>query len=266
MLIICKLFVIYHWVELQADYSPRKIYDYISSDDPTVLEINSFGKWIYCHSNCSHMFEGFSNVQNFQWTQNVIFKTDDVTDMSYMFAGCSSMNTLPNITSFNTTNVTNMAHMFEGCSVMTGLELPFNTHHLRGDGMVAMFKNCSRLQTLTLNLFTTEQITDMTELFYGCSSMDTLFINQFVISNNSTLTNMCKLLSNGHTAHWRGAIICTGDVQTALLKRQFVATNDDENITYYSDENDEDDDPNTLYYYYITGINPDKISFPTLAK
>ncbi len=206
------------------------------------------------------MFKDLTNIVNIQTSQTQLFNTEDVTDMSYMFAGCTNLNILEGI-SFNTTNVTTMAHMFEGCSAMTGLELPFNTHHLRGDGMVAMFKNCSGLQTLTLNLFTTEQITDMSELFYGCTNMGQLNINRFVISNNTTLTNMCTNLAFSHTPHWRCTISCTGDVQTALLKRQFVATNDDGNITYHSDVNDEDNDPNTLYYYYITGIDPTKVSF-----
>lgn len=237
LLIICKLFVIYHWVELQADYSPHKIYGYITSD-PTVLEINSFGSWIYCHSNCSHMFQNFSAFTNLQWTETVIFKTDDVTDMSYMFAGCSKMTTLPNITSFNTTNVTNMAHMFDSCSAMGQLDLSaFNTHHLRGDGMVAMFKNCSSLQTLNLSNFTTEQITDMSELFRGCSNMTELNINRFVISNNTTLTNMCKDLNSAHTEWNKCAISCTDTVRSTLLSLD--ANNN-----------------------YITGIDPTKVSFP----
>lgn len=224
------------WVELQASNSPHKIYGYITSD-PTVLEINSFGSWIYCHSNCSHMFEGFSNVQNLQWTEDVIFKTDDVTDMSYMFKGCSSLTTLPNITSFNTTNVTNMAHMFDGCSAMTGLDLSaFNTHHLIGEGMVAMFKNCSTLQTLNLSNFTTEQITDMTDLFNGCSNMMNLHINQFVISNNTTLTNMCTGLNSAHNEWNKCEIRCTNAVKNTLLSQ---------------DENGN----------YITGIDPTKVYF-----
>ena len=46
------------------------------------------------------------------------FNTANVTDMSYMFAGCSSL-TILDLTSFDTKNVTDMSYMFSGCSSLT---------------------------------------------------------------------------------------------------------------------------------------------------
>ena len=43
------------------------------------------------------------------------FNTNNVTDMSYMFDGCSLLKEL-NLNNFNTNNVTNMSCMFSGCS------------------------------------------------------------------------------------------------------------------------------------------------------
>ena len=229
------------WVELQAINSPRKIYGYISQTDQSVLLINSFARNIYANSNCSTMFQGLTNVQNIQWTENVMFSTEDVTDMSYMFAGCAHLTTTSvstednSTTTLNTTNVTNMSHMFDGCSDLTGLTLLFNTHNLRGDGMVAMFKGCSNLRTLDLNSFTTEQITDMTELFYGCFAISSyLYISQFVISSNTTLTDMCTNLNSSANNPCR--ITCTNAVHTTLLSQ--------------------DEHGN-----YITGIDPAKVTF-----
>ena len=42
------------------------------------------------------------------------FNTNNVTDMSGMFDGCSSLKEL-NINNFNTNNVTDMYRMFYGC-------------------------------------------------------------------------------------------------------------------------------------------------------
>ena len=42
------------------------------------------------------------------------FNTNNVTDMSVMFSGCSSLKEL-NLNNFNTNNVTNMSYMFGGC-------------------------------------------------------------------------------------------------------------------------------------------------------
>ena len=230
------------WVELQASNSPHKIYGYISPTDPEVLEINSFASSIYAHSNCSTMFKNLSDVINIGWTETVLFVTEDVTDMSYMFAGCTDLSILSSINSFNTTNVTNMAHMFDGCSSLGQLDLSsLHTHNLRSNGMVAMFNGCSNLGELNLSSFTSEQITDMTDLFNGCSNMLDLYINQFVISNNTTLTNMCTGLASGRSPYWRCAIHCTDNVKPTLLSQ---------------DENN----------HYITGIDRTKVCFPNQGE
>ena len=46
---------------------------------------------------------------------------DNVNDMSYMFSGCSSLSSLPNISKWNTNNVTYMNKMFYGCSSLSSL-------------------------------------------------------------------------------------------------------------------------------------------------
>ena len=43
----------------------------------------------------------------------------NVTNMSFMFYGCSSLSTLPDITKWDTQNVTNINKMFDGCSKLT---------------------------------------------------------------------------------------------------------------------------------------------------
>ena len=39
-----------------------------------------------------------------------------ITNMSYMFAGCKSLTSLPDISNWNTNNVTNMSSMFSRCN------------------------------------------------------------------------------------------------------------------------------------------------------
>ena len=46
---------------------------------------------------------------------------NNVTDMSYMFSGCSSLSSLPDISKWNTNNVTNMSFMFDLCSTLSSL-------------------------------------------------------------------------------------------------------------------------------------------------
>ena len=40
----------------------------------------------------------------------------NVTNMSYMFSGCNSLNNLPDISKWDTKNVTDMSYMFKGCN------------------------------------------------------------------------------------------------------------------------------------------------------
>ena len=46
---------------------------------------------------------------------------NNVNNMSYMFFGCSSLLSLPDISELNTNNVTSMGNMFFGCSSLLSL-------------------------------------------------------------------------------------------------------------------------------------------------
>ena len=67
-------------------------------------------------TSTSCWFYGFTNLTSFKDLENL--KTDNVTDMSYMFSGCSSLTNL-DLSSFTTSSVTDMQFMFSQCS---GLE------------------------------------------------------------------------------------------------------------------------------------------------
>ncbi|MBQ9865158.1 MAG: BspA family leucine-rich repeat surface protein [Bacteroidales bacterium] len=249
------------WVELQAPNSPHKIYGYISESSSEVLEINSFAHQIYAHSSCSAMFKGFTHVSNIGWTENVLFETEDVTDMSWMFAGCTSLGTLSSIGSFNTTNVTNMSHLFDGSRLPNSLDLSgFSTHHVTDTGMVAMFKNTTNLSTLNLTNFTAEQITsledmfngsvslttvdlssfntaqvtNMKNMFNGCVAMTNLDLSTFNMSNvsNANKLNMFKDMANNKTAENHCTVYCPESVQQAVLEK-------DANNNYYSGLDDQ---------------------------
>ena len=44
-----------------------------------------------------------------------LIETNKITNMSYMFSFCSSLNSLPDISKWDTKNVTNMSNMFSCC-------------------------------------------------------------------------------------------------------------------------------------------------------
>ena len=65
--------------------------------------------------------------------------------MSYIFFGCSSLLSLPNISKWNTNNVTNMSHIFFGCSSLSSLPdiSKWNTNNVIN--MMGIFDNSINL-------------------------------------------------------------------------------------------------------------------------
>ncbi len=133
----------------------------------------------------SNMFFGCSSLTNLNLSR---FNTSNVTDMYMMFADCPSLTSL-NLSSFNTSNVTNMGNMFNGCSSLTSLNLSnFNTSIVTR--MDAMFYDCSSLTSLNLSSFNTSNDTAMYLMFAHCSSLTSLNLSNFNTSNVTSMNAM----------------------------------------------------------------------------
>ena len=134
-------------------------------------------------------------------------KTDNVTDMGFMFDGCSSLTSL-DVSGFNTTNVERFCALFAGCSSLTSIDVShFNTSNAwdfrlmfsqcsslteldvshfntqKATGMGGMFQVCSKLTKLDLHNFNTENVFGMGWMFTGCSSLLDLDISGFNTSS-----------------------------------------------------------------------------------
>ena len=215
-------------VHFETEDSPRDIVGHVVYvEGRRTLQISadiSGNGFIYFNQSCKDMFR---DLRISSLGINVaLINTEWVTDMSYMFAGCRNLASPQGLLTsprFNTANVRTMAHMFDGCRNIgsggdnMGLNLStFNTHHLDGNGMVAMFKDCSNIQSLNLSSFTTEQITDMSDLFRDCSLLKTLRIDNFTISSGTTLTDMFNNLNSYGNTDNPCAIYCGIDAYNAI--------------------------------------------------
>ena len=144
--------------------------------------------------------------------QNMVIKsidyirTDNITDMSYMFEECYNLTSIGNLSVANTSNVSNMFAMFRGCSVLSWLDLSWNTYNVTDMGsmfencsslneldvsswntsnvynMQYMFSNCSNLYSLDLSNWNTYNVNDMSYMFNGCSNLYELYLNNFDMS------------------------------------------------------------------------------------
>ena len=139
-------------------------------------------------TDMSYMFLGCSKLPSLDVTK---FNTAKVTDMSKMFTSCSKLTSL-DVTNFNTVNVKNMNRMFSGCSELTSLDVTkFNTANVTNMGY--MFYKCSKLTSLDVTQFNTAKVTDMSYMFYSCSKLTSLDVTKF---NTEKVVNMSYMFNN----------------------------------------------------------------------
>ena len=84
---------------------------YIHKINNEILEIKLKG--INNITNMGYMFCGCSNLSNLPDISK--WNTNNITDICYMFNGCSSLSSLPDISKWNTNNVNKKSFMFSGC-------------------------------------------------------------------------------------------------------------------------------------------------------
>ena len=172
--------------------------------DGTTWVVSTPANRINANANCDNMFRGVynSSTQTYLPALTSIdfgdnFNTSNVTSMSGMFYGCSSLTSL-NLSNLNTENVTDMSGMFVGCSSLTSLNLSnLNTSNVTT--MYNMFNNCSSLTSLNLSIFNTSNVTYMSQMFIGCSSLTSLNLSNFNTSNVMDIGWMfasCSSLTN----------------------------------------------------------------------
>ena len=87
------------------------------------------------------------------------------SNCSYLFAGCTSLNTKL----VSTRNVTNMYGMFEGSTVASLNLSDWNTSNVTN--MQNMFKDCTNLTKITADEFDTSKVTDGRAMFLNCTSL-----------------------------------------------------------------------------------------------
>ena len=93
--------------------------------------------------------------------------------MNYLFSGCSSLKSIPDISKWNTSTVINMKGMFEECSSLKSIPdiTKWNTSNVKN--MKYMFKNCSSLKSLPdiskWDIDNCLKYKKIYEMFNGCS-------------------------------------------------------------------------------------------------
>lgn len=143
-------------------------------------------------TTCFKWFENCSNLETIEYLQYL--NTSKVTDMAYMFNGCSKLASLA-LSNFNTEKVQHMKFMFADCLNLTKLDLSnFNTANVRN--MYSMFNDCQNLTSLDLSNFNTAKVTNMNNMFYNCRNLTSLILSNFNTKEVTNMANMFELCQN----------------------------------------------------------------------
>ena len=162
-------------------------------------------------TNMSYMFSGCERLECFDGT---LFDTSNVTNMSAMFYnfkyGYNNYKIFFDSPLFITDKVTNMSHMFHNCSNfnVNNLLKTFNTKNVTD--MSFMFQGCD-ISCLDLKSFNTEKVTNMSGMFYDCQKLshfnDISFLNTL---NTKNVTNMSYMFYNCKSLYYND--LCNLDI------------------------------------------------------
>ena len=121
----------------------------------------------------------------------------NVTNISYIFAGCSSLLSLPDISRWNTSNITNMSNLLHSCSSLNSLPdiSKWNTSNVIN--MSHMFELCSALNSLPdISKWDTSNISTFSCMFNNCRSLkyipDLLKWSTSLAANKSRMFEGCN--------------------------------------------------------------------------
>lgn len=164
-----------------TDLTVAKDGDVVGWLDGTTWKISTqdSNKAVTFNENCALMFTVFYGEENnkLERLTEISFDnvdTSNVTMMSGMFEGCSSLTSL-DLSGFDTSNVTDMNSMFHDCSGLVSLNLSnFDTSNVTD--MMMMFDHCSNLTQLDLTSFDTRNVTNITQLFYKCIKINAIYV------------------------------------------------------------------------------------------
>ena len=147
-----------------------------------------------------------SNVTNMQWmfygctslatiSGLSSWNTSNVTDMNYMFSGCHSLTSIADLSNWDTSNVTNMDSIFEDCLKLTSIGDLSNWDTSKVTNMQSMFSGCLKLTSIgDLSGWNTSNVARMNHMFYDCSSLAT--ISGLSSWNTSNVTNTNGMFYN----------------------------------------------------------------------
>lgn len=106
-----------------------------------------------------------------------------LTNIAYMFGGCTSLVSVKFGEGFDTSSVTEMQGMFSDCESLRTLDVSyFNTSNVTN--MSKLFYNCKSLESIDLSNWDFRNVTDISEMFSGCENLKEIIVSRDYINND----------------------------------------------------------------------------------
>ena len=143
-------------------------------------------------TTCRSWFNGFLQLTEIKGIKNL--NTSNVSDMAYMFAGCSKLKSV-DLTYMYSPYVKDMSYMFCNCSSLKTVYLKgLNTSNV--ENMKHMFELCINLGYLDLSSFNTLKVKNFERMFYECRSLKAIYASpKFVVVNSPNLISKAEMFS-----------------------------------------------------------------------
>ncbi len=176
---------------------------YLNQEATAAAGVNRYDLYIageggvQANPSSTHLFYLFNALKEVRGLEN--FRTSGVTDISFMFGGCKSLESI-DLSSFDTSEVTKMDSLFRDCNALASVNLRgFDTSNVTS--MAYMFSNCAALTVLDLSSFDTRKVTSMERMFYLCTELKNIYIGDGwsvdQVTNDNAMFNCCYAIVGG---------------------------------------------------------------------
>ena len=146
-------------------------------------------------TNMCYIFCGCTSLESLSGID--FWNTSKVWNMNHLFYNCKSLKSLPNLSDWNTSNVVDMRYMFSNCELLKSLPDISRWNISNVTIINNMFSKCKSLESLPdISKWDTTKIIDMYHIFYKCESLkylpDISNWNTFSLGNINDILSGCK--------------------------------------------------------------------------
>ena len=151
----------------------------------TALDSLDLSAWTFSVASNIRFGSVFASCSDLEYIGDISgWDTQKFTDLQTCFYGCSHLDSV-DVSGWNVAAVTNMSSTFNGCSSLTSLDVSgWTTSAVTNTS--SMFRGCSGLTALDIDSFDMADVTTINAMFYGCSSITVLDVSAWVIDASCT--------------------------------------------------------------------------------